>query len=289
MADSDSRPRLRTLARDVAAVARERQLSVKSAGLAYHAVNTLVPLLILALVGAALVDSLEPLLAAVSSATGLGGTGLEGAAATANGSARRRAAVLALCILLWSAVRLFQAINSAFTDVYGSRKDALYVDAATTVTLVTALYVVLATATLSVGVALVSVVGLSVSVLGGLPLAAGGSVLLAALLTGVFLPMYYWFPQADVSVREVLPGTAFAALSWTALAGGFRLYVATSESVALFGVAGAVLLILTWVYLGGLCLLLGAVLNAVLAGRVEPEDGWVPMRDLWSEYADVFK
>lgn len=292
MADSDSRPGLRTLVRDVAAVARERQISVKSAGLAYHAFNTLVPLIILALVGAALVDALEPLLEGLASAAGLEGALPNGAAdVTADGgAARTRAAVLALAILLWSAVRLFQAVNSAFTDVYGSRKDASYVDEATTVTLVTALYVVLATATLAVGIALVSVVGVSVSAAGGGPLATVvGSGLLAALLTAVFLPMYYCFPQADVSLREVVPGTAFAALSWTVLAGGFRLYVSTSDSVALFGVAGAVLLILTWAYLGGLCLLLGAVLNAVLAGRVEPEDGWVPMREAWSEYAGLFR
>lgn len=278
---------MRTLVRDVVAVARERHLGVKAAGLAYHSFNTLVPLIILALVGATLVDALEPLLAALEGVAGLEGALTDGVAgATVDGAARTRATVLALLVLLWSAVRLFQAINSAFIDVYGSRKDVSYVDTATTVTLVTALYVVLAAATLAVGVALVSVVGASLSALGGgVAVTVGGSVCLAALLTGVFLPMYYLFPKPDVSVREVLPGTAFAALSWTVLAGSFRLYAATAESVALFGIAGAVLLILTWVYLGGLCLLLGAVFNAVLADRVDSEDGWVPMREVWSRDA----
>ncbi|MXV61995.1 YihY/virulence factor BrkB family protein [Natronorubrum sp. JWXQ-INN-674] len=277
-----------SLVRDVAAVARERQISVKSAGLAYHGFNTLVPLVILALVGITLVDALEPLVAALESATGLEGMvtdgGLEELAG--NGADRMRAALLALIILLWSAVRLFQAVNSAFTDVYGSRKKESYVNTAATVTLVTAVDVVLVTATVAVGVALVSVVGISLSVLvGGVWATAASAVLLAGLLLAVFIPMYYLFPQPDVSVGEVLPGTAFAALSWTVLAVGFRIYVATSESIALFGIAGAVLIILTWVYLGGLCLLLGAVLNAVLAGRVDPEDGWVPMREVWKKYA----
>ena len=281
------------LVRDVAAVARERQISVTSAGLAYHAFNTLVPLVILLLVGVTLVDALEPLLRGLEEATGLGGTVTEGGLeeATADGGVdRTRAALLALFILLWSAVRLFQAVNSAFTDVYGSRKRESYVDAAATVTLVTALYVVLVTATLSVGVALVGVVGVSLSVLvGGIWATVVSSALLAALLVAVFLPMYYLFPQPDVSITEVLPGTVFAALSWTVLAIGFRIYVATSESIALFGIAGAVLLILTWVYLGGLCLLLGAVLNAVLADHVDPGDGWIPMREVWSKYAGLFR
>ncbi|WP_137288917.1 YihY/virulence factor BrkB family protein [Natronorubrum halophilum] len=283
---ADSSPR--SLVRDVAAVARERQISVKSAGLAYHAFNTLVPLVILALVGITLVDSLEPLIETLETATGLEGTvtdgGLEGAVGT--GANRLRAALLALVILLWSAVRLFQAVNSAFTDVYGSRKSESYVNTAATVTLVTALNVVLVTLTLTAGVALVSVVGISLSVLiGGIWATTASTALLAGLLLAVFLPMYYLFPQPDVSVGEVLPGTAFAALSWTVLAVGFRIYVATSGSVALFGIAGAILLVLTWVYLGGLCLLLGAVLNAVLAGRVDPEEGWVPMSEVWKKYA----
>lgn len=272
------------IVRDVAAVARERQLSVTSAGLAYHAFNTLVPLAILALVGVTLVDALEPLVAALESATGLDGVvtdgDLEGAIGTAGD--RTRAALLALGVLVWSAARLFQAVNSAFTDVYGSRKDQSYVNTAATVALVTALDAALVTVTVAVGVVLVGVVGMGLSVfLGGGLATVASAVLLAGLLIAVFLPMYYLFPQPDVSVGEVLPGTVFAALSWAVLAVGFRIYVATSESVALFGIAGAVLLILTWVYLGGLCLLVGAVLNAVLADRVDPEDGWVPTGEAW--------
>ncbi|ELY51991.1 YihY/virulence factor BrkB family protein [Natronorubrum bangense] len=283
---ADSSPR--SIVRDVAAVARERQISVTSAGLAYHAFNTLVPLVVLALVAVTLVDSLEPLVSALETAAGLEGMvtddGLEGAVGT--GVDRTRAAVLAVAILLWSAVRLFQAVNSAFTDVYGSRKNQSYVTTAATVTLVTALNVVLVTATVAVGVMLVGVVGISLSVLvGGVWMTAASAVLLVGLLMAVFLPMYYLFPQPDVSVGEVLPGTVFAALSWTVLAVGFRLYVATSESVALFDIAGAVLLVLTWVYFGGLCLLLGAVLNAVLAGHVDPDDDWIPLGDHWSKYA----
>ena len=270
------------VARDVVAVARERQLSVKSAGLAYHAFNTLVPLVILVLVGATLVDALEPILQTVAEAFELEDVitdeGLEEAAGESGD--RLRAAALALAILLWSAARLFQAINSAFTDVYDSRSDQSYVGSIATVTTVTAVNTVLATLTIALGVVLVGVVGVSLPVRSdGLLAAAGSAVALVVLLPVVFFPMYYLFPQADVSAVEVLPGTAFAALTWTILALGFRVYVATSESVALFGLAGAILLILTWVYLGGLCLLVGAVLNAVLADRVDPDRVWVPLRE----------
>lgn len=265
--------------RDVAAVARERQISVTAAGLAYHAFNTLVPLVILLLVAVTAVDSLEYVLDALEAATGLetatGGGALRGAA---GGGGRLRAAVIALVILAWSAVRLFQAINSAFSDVYGTRKSASLVGAAVDVAL--------AVVTVAVAVALACVLGVALSVtVDGIGLAVVTPVLLFGLLVVAFVPMYYQFPRPAVSIREVLPGTVFASLSWTVLALAFRLYVVTAESVALFGVAGAVLLLLTWVYLGGFCLLLGAVLNAVLAGRVDPEEEWIPMADVWSRYA----
>ncbi|WP_394739497.1 YihY/virulence factor BrkB family protein [Natronococcus roseus] len=269
--------------RHVAAVARERQISVKSAGLAYHAFNTLVPLVILVLVGAALVDALEPILEGVAETFGL-----EDALADADleeiagdRGDRIRAALLALAILLWSAARSFQAINSAFTGIYGSREHQSYVESVTTVTLVTAVNTLLATVTIALGVVLVGVVGISLPIqAGGLLAAVASAIGLLVALPLVFFPMYYLFPQTDVSVREVLPGTAFAAVTWAALAVGFRIYIATSESVVLFGIAGAVLLILTWVYLGALCLLIGAVVNAVLAGRVEPGDEWLPPEEL---------
>jgi membrane protein len=283
-----SRPRWLELARDVMAVARERQLSIKSAGLAYHAFNTLVPLVILGLVAATLVEAFEPLLRSVTEAFELEDVVtdemLEEAAGDAG--ARFRAAALALVILLWSAARLFQAVNSAFTDVYDSRDDQSYVGSVATVTAVTVLNAVLVTLTIAFAIGLVSVVGISVPVRGdGLLVAVGSAVVLALLLPVIFFPMYYLFPQVDVSATEVLPGTALAALSWTVLALGFRVYVATSESVALFGIAGAILLILTWVYLGGFCLLLGAILNAVLADRVDPDREWVPMQEVWLEDA----
>ncbi|WP_323172532.1 YihY/virulence factor BrkB family protein [Natrialba sp. PRR66] len=283
---ADSRTRTASslaLVRNVVAVARKYQLSVISAGLAYHAFNALVPLIILLLVGMSLVDALEPLLRAVEAATELEGV-LTHDAILVTGTTDTnimRAGTLAFVILLWSGARLFRAVNSAFAEIYGARKTQSSVANAATVTLVTAVNAALLTATVALGVTLVSVVGVSRSVfVGGAVATAASSVLLASLLFAVFFPMYYLFPPAGVSAGEVLPGALFASLSWTVLSLGFRIYVSTAESVALFGIAGAVLLVLTWVYFGGLCLLLGAALNAVLAGRVDPDDGWEPMRDI---------
>ncbi|WP_276254438.1 YihY/virulence factor BrkB family protein [Halomontanus rarus] len=257
---------------DVVAVSRERQLSVKSAGLAYHAFNTLVPLIILLLVGVSVVDALDTVLRTLESVSGLDAAATEGTLdeVTGNGGGRLRATGLAFVILVWSGVRMFHAINSTFTAVYGSRRRQSLSGAV--------IEVLLSSVTVVVVVALVGVVGVGLSlVVDGLWWRLLSPILLFGLLVATFLPMFYVYPQTDVSIREVLPGTAFAAGAWVILAISFRFYVRTADSVELYGVAGAVLIVLTWVYLGGLCILLGAVGNAVLAGRVEPDDGWVPL------------
>ena len=96
-------------------------------------------------------------------------------------------------------------------------------------------------------------------------------LMLVGVLFVVFLPMYYLFPHPNVSVREAIPGTAFAALAWALSGLGFRLYATTSQSVQLYGVVGGLMLLLTWLYVGGFILLLGVTLNGVVAGRIEPD------------------
>ena len=88
--------------------------------------------------------------------------------------------------------------------------------------------------------------------------------------------MYYVLPEVDgVSVREILPGALFAAVTWTVASVIVRLYATASSSVALYGAVGGPLLVMTWLYVGGLALLVGAALNASLAGRVAPDAEWL--------------
>jgi membrane protein len=120
----------------------------------------------------------------------------------------------------------------------------------------------------------------SVTVVGLLALGLIGgstpSVVQSGFVVVAFFPLYYVFPDEDVSVREVIPGTIFAAVGWTALEGVFQFYVAVASKSETYGIIGAILLLLTWLYFSGLVVLLGAVINAVLAGRSEDtaDLGW---------------
>jgi hypothetical protein len=88
-------------------------------------------------------------------------------------------------------------------------------------------------------------------------------LLLLALVVASFL--------GDTEVVAV-----FAAVGWTALRTGFRIYAAFAGSYEAYGVVVGVLLLVTFLYFGGLVLLVGAVLNAVLAGGADERTGVAP-------------
>ena len=188
-----------------------------------------------------------------------------------NTNGRFRAAALGALILAWSGLRTFGALDDAFAAVYDEREAVSLTEKVRDATVVL-LTVALATAALAGGgVALAFALG------DRLVLRLVSPLFLLVTLVAVFAPMYYVLPEVDgVSMREVLPGTLLAALVWTVSGVFFRLYATTSSSVHLYGVAGGLLLVLTWLYVGGLALLVGAALNAALAGRVDPDAEWVP-------------
>ncbi|MFC6974330.1 YhjD/YihY/BrkB family envelope integrity protein [Halomicroarcula sp. GCM10025709] len=92
--------------------------------------------------------------------------------------------------------------------------------------------------------------------------------------------MYYIFPDADCSFVEVVPGTAFAAVG---IAVAQVVFTAFKSGSAGGNLVASILVLLTWLYVVGLVILLGVVINAVLSNRskdvdIEPVVGGVPRR-----------
>ena len=188
------------------------------------------------------------------------------ASAVFSGEVRARSAVVAVVVLVWSAIKMYVSSDRAFAAVYEERAGRSL--------LVTVWNATLVFATNLLALALLGGIVVLFGASTGLLLVAAPPALLATLVL-VFLPMFYVFPRADVTLREVLPGAVFAAGTWavaSALIGG---YAALSGS-HLFGAASGLLLLFTWLYVGGLAILLGATLNAVLGDRVDPDGEWVP-------------
>jgi membrane protein len=254
------------LLKAVIAVANERNVKAIAASVAFYTFNTAIPFALLGFVLLSYFGQIDLLRQAVELVVGQNSSRFQAVVdrVSEDPAGRGRAILIAAGTLLWSVFRLFQTVDSAFAEVYDEREEASLVTTVLDTLLV--LVVVLA------GVGGIGIVGALLS------FRAEGAAwvpgLLFVLLFVVFLPMYSLFPRVDIPLREALPGTVLAAAGWTVSAALFRIYLNLSANP--YGLAGAVLLLLTWLYVGGLLLLLGGVLNAVLGGHVGVDFDWLP-------------
>ena len=253
------------LVRGVASRTSEQDVTFLAAAVAYYAFVSLFPAVVLALLVATTLGGEE--LAAVvlaASADVLTETGQALLLDTLQqGGGREGATLISLLLTLWGTLKVFRGIDTAFVKIYGAVKSASLVDQVKDSLVVAA----------SIGASFLVTVGIG-SVIAALNLDVLlellGVLVLPGVLTAAFLPMYYFFPEPRVSVREVLPGAAFAGVGWTVLQAGFQAYVGYQSAsgggqVELYGVVGAVLLLVTWLYFGATIVLVGVVLNVHLA------------------------
>lgn len=263
---------LLSIGRTVVAVARQEQITLMAASLAYYLFTALVPLLLFSIIALSLFGhGVLSQLSGTASGTVLPSGVSVPKTLLANTQGRFRAAVLGAVILAWSALRTFGALDGAFAAVYDEREEVSPVDKAIDAVIV---FVTVGLAT----VALALVGGaLALAVKDRLLLRVASPLFLFVTLAVVFAPLYYLLPEVEgVTLAEILPGTLLSALVWTVSAVVVRLYATTSSSVQFYGVAGGLLLLLTWLYVGGLALLVGAALNATLADRIDPDAEWLP-------------
>ncbi|WP_336336181.1 YihY/virulence factor BrkB family protein [Haloarcula brevis] len=253
------RTRAVSVARHVVRTVREEEVSFLAAGIAYYMFVSLLPLLLLTLVVGTLAGG-EAFAERVVSAAGdvltpAASTLLEDA--LTSGAGRGGATVLGVGVTLWSALKVFRGLDTAFSRVYGTDGPDSIVGE-----LVDGL-----AALGGIGIALVGlgVVGAFGTVL-GVQVALGGLALVPVLAVA-FLPLYYLFPDQEMTVRSAVPGAVFAGIGWTLLGTGFNVYAAQADSYQVYGVVGAVLLLVTWFYFAGQVLLVGAAVNAALADR----------------------
>jgi membrane protein len=106
--------------------------------------------------------------------------------------------------------------------------------------------------------------------------------ILVAGLLAAFSTLLYFGP--DVAHRRwyfVTPGSVFAAAVWLAASGGFAFYTSSFGSYnKTWGSLAAVIVMLTWLWLAGIALLLGAELNAEAERSRELREGRPAEREL---------
>ena len=247
----------------------EKNVTFMAAGLAYNALVSLAPMLLLLFFVLSVV-----------------GGGLEERIVEATGSwlpgpiadvVRRLfegdpsvggASFIGLVVLIWGTLKIFRGLDTAFSEIYETESSNSFVDKLRdgVVVLVALVVALVATVGTSAGFAMLSDTLPFVGVLTPLVLVVG--------LVIAFFPIYYVFPDADVGTTDVLPGVVFAALGWAAFQGLFQVYLAFRDpgSGSFFG---GVIIVVTYLYFSGLVLLLGAVINAVIGSHSSGAPGGV--------------
>lgn len=237
---------------------RAEKITFLAGSIAYHAFISLLPLLLLVLAAISAVGnrSLEAgfirLLEAVLTpgARQLLLDELQGAGGSAS------LTIVGGLVLVWGTLRIFRGLDTAFSDIYETETENTLTDQLSDGLIVLVTF----------GVAIVGAVVIQTLIPVGSDGLAAWTLSRLALVIGLsltFLPMYYIFPDTDVSVVEILPGTLFAAVGLVTFETLFTLYTQGGDQT----VVGGILVLLTWLYFSGLVILLGVVINAVLSNR----------------------
>jgi membrane protein len=186
---------------------------------------------------------------------------------------------LGLAAALWSASVGFSAIQDGMNTVYKVRETRPYWKARGSSILVTVLLSVIVTLNLAalLGGDFLSKYArvhiwhraLAITVIVGLRFVSWTAAI--GLLILFFNTIYYFAP--DLKERRwhwLTPGTTIGFLGWVAASMGLKVYLhyfLDSFSVT-YGSLGAVIVLLTWFYITGLMLLLGAEINSEIQAAV---------------------
>ena len=258
--------RIRTVLGAIIHEIRVERITFMAGSVAYNAFVSLLPLLILLLAIVSTVGNqqLESGLISVVRATATPGAADVLVAELRNASVEVSA--FGLGVLVWGMLRIFRSLDAAFSDIYETETentltnqivDGLTVFASMAAVVLVAVFVeTRLTAEAATGVAWL-----------------GYRLLLVVCIALALFPMYYLFPdEPDMAPIEAVPGVAFTATALMCFESAFQLYLQYSSSTADNSVLAGILVFLTWLYLSGLVILIGAAINAVLSNRSDDVD-----------------
>ncbi|WP_440992060.1 YihY/virulence factor BrkB family protein [Haloarchaeobius baliensis] len=252
-------------AKMVKTVFSEKNVTFLAGSIAYSAFISLVPLVMFALLAVSVFgapDLQEQIIevATNSVSPSVGGVievMIEQERAAGAGSTVG-ASLIGVLTLVWGAIKVFRGLDTAFSEIYETTTQESFVGQ------IKKALLMLFTLTLGI-IAMVGTTGL-VAYLSSVPLiGVVVPLLLFVGLVAAFFPMYYLFPDIDMEPHDVLPGTVVGAAGWMILQVLFQVYVSVTGGGA--NLIASILLLVTWLYFGGIVLLLGAVVNAIGIGR----------------------
>ena len=181
-----------------------------------------------------------------------------------------------LIAAVWSASVGLSAVQDALNAVYKVQDTRSYVKARIYAIGLTILLTTIVTLILSsmLGGDLVATIAAKnihnrlMAIVAGIAMRLVAWTVATALLALSFAVIYYWAP--DLKTRRwrwLTPGSAIGILAWLLASLGLRVYLHFFNSYSItYGSLGAVIILLTWFYITGLMLLVGAEINSVIEG-----------------------
>ena len=187
-------------------------------------------------------------------------------------ASRTGIAAVTVLFALWGASRGAVGLQVALNQIYDKRDQRSYIRrqlVAIAVTVAVALLVIIALALLVVGPFVTHIVESWIG-------SAGGSVDLAwtvarwagagGLVMLVWAIVYKYLPDTDAPFRIFTPGAFIGVLGWLGISALFGLYLSHFDRYeATYGALGGAIIFLLWLWLSGIALLFGAIVNDVLA------------------------
>lgn len=97
-------------------------------------------------------------------------------------------------------------------------------------------------------------------------------IMIIFVLVGLEL-IYYFAPNMRQKWELFTPGAIFALVFWLAISFGFRFYVSRFGNYdATYGALGGVMVLMLWLYLTGVAILVGGVINSVSRTNLKKEE-----------------
>lgn len=170
---------------------------------------------------------------------------------------------IALLVLVWSSSTVFYILNSSLNEIWAvERRRPFWRQRGLAIMLV-----------LAVIIPAIFLASLAASLLAAMQTLLPDQLvqivrsvrvgLVLFLDVVLFMLLYLMLPHGDATWREVLPGAITAGFLWELAKSTFLLFVSTylATSNLVYGSVAAVIAFLTWAYLSGLIFLFGAYLN----------------------------
>lgn len=167
------------------------------------------------------------------------------------------ASIIGVIVLIWSSIHVFRSFDIAFNMVYKNE-----VHKPITRQVRDALITILA---ISLGVALITFIEIALLQVPIRLTIYYRLIGFGVVISGLFIllvPLYYFLPPSNNSIKKILPGTFVAIIGLIILQILFSIYTMFAGDLMGLGYIAVVLLFLLWLYFGALVILIGASVNA---------------------------